>query len=96
VRPLIAALEGALHEPARLLPVTSGFSYKKKRGRREYVRVSLRSDAAGVTIAEKYPIEGAAVLTSLTRTHGFVELPEDVTHVTPGDKVAYIDYGLIR
>jgi molybdopterin molybdotransferase len=35
-------------------------------------------------------------LTSLTRTHGFVELPEDVTRVVPGDKVVYIDYGLIR
>jgi molybdopterin molybdotransferase len=96
VRPLIAALEGALHEPARLLPVTSGFAYKKKKGRREYVRTSLRMDATGAAIAEKYPVEGAAVLTSLTRTHGFVELPEDVTNVMPGDKVAYIDYGLIR
>jgi molybdopterin molybdotransferase len=96
VRPLIDALEGASHEPARPLPVISGFSYKKKRGRREYVRVSLRSGAAGEPIAEKYPVEGAAVLTSLTRTHGFVELPEDVTRVVPGDKVVYIDYGLIR
>ena len=57
---------------------------------------SLRMDATGAAIAEKYPVEGAAVLTSLTRTHGFVELPEDVTDVMPGDKVAYIDYGLIR
>ena len=96
VRPLIAALEGALHEPARLLPVVSGFAYKKKKDRREYVRVSLRTNAAGETIAEKYPVEGAAVLTSLTRTHGFVELPERVAAVTPGDKVVYIDYGLIR
>lgn len=96
VQPLIAALEGALHEPARPLPVVSGFAYKKKKDRREYVRVSLRTDAAGETIAEKYPVEGAAVLTSLTRTHGFVELSEHVTAVTPGDKVAYIDYGLIR
>jgi molybdopterin molybdotransferase len=96
VRPLIAALSGALHEPARLLPVVSDFAYKKKPGRREYVRVSLRADAAGGTVAEKYPVEGAAVLTSLTRTHGFVELPEDATSVKPGDAVGYIDYGLIR
>jgi molybdopterin molybdotransferase len=96
VRPLIAALSGAVHEPAPLLPVSSGFAYKKKKGRREYVRVSLRRDASGEMVAEKYPVEGAAVLTSLTRTHGFVELPEDATSVAPGDKVAYIDYGLIR
>lgn len=96
VRPLIAALSGALHEPARLLQVMSGFNYKKKTGRREYVRVTLRADASGDTIAEKYPVEGAGVLTSLTRTHGFVELREDVTRIAPGDKVAYIDYDLIR
>jgi molybdopterin molybdotransferase len=96
VRPLIAALSGATFEPARSLPVTSGFSYKKKAGRREYVRVSLRADESGAWIADKYPVEGAAVLTSLTRTHGLVELPEDVTSVQPGDTVAYVDYGLIR
>lgn len=96
VRPLIAALSGALFEPARTLPVVSGFAYKKKKGRREYVRVSLRAGASGETIAEKYPVEGAAVLTSLTRTHGFVELPEDVATVGPGDQVGFIDYGLIR
>lgn len=95
-RPLIAALSGARYEPARPLPVTSGFAYKKKAGRREFIRVSLATNGSGETIAEKYPIEGAAVLTSLTRTHGLVELPEDVTRVAPGDKLAYIDYGLIR
>ena len=69
VRPLIAALCGAAFEPARGRLVTSGIKNKKKNGRREYVRVSLRSAA----IAEKYSVEGAAVLTSLTRMHGFVE-----------------------
>ena len=96
VGPLIAALEGALQKSPRLLPVASGFAYKKKKGRREYVRVSLRTNAAGEIVADKYPVEGAAILTSLTRTDGFVELAEDVTNVAPGDKVAYIDYGLIR
>ncbi|WP_026606136.1 gephyrin-like molybdotransferase Glp [Methylocapsa acidiphila] len=96
VRPLIAALSGALFEPARAVAVASGFSYKKKKGRREFVRVSLRLGATGEAIADKYPVEGAAVLTSLTRTHGFVELPEDVSAVAPGDQVAFVDYDLIR
>jgi molybdopterin molybdotransferase len=96
VRPLIAALNGALPEPAKPIQVTSGFSYKKKEGRREYVRVSLKQNTEGEMIAEKYPIEGAGVLTSLTRTDGLVELPEALTRVMPGDKIAYIDYALIR
>jgi molybdopterin molybdotransferase len=94
-RPLIAALNGALREPPHVLPVTAGFAYKKKQGRREFVRVSLKREA-GEVIAEKYPVEGAGVLTSLTRTQGLVELPEEVTKVAPGDKVGFIDYGLIR
>ena len=95
-RPLIAALGGALPEPLLPLPVTSGFSYKKKKGRREYVRVSLSRTIEGETIANKYPVEGAGVLTSLTRTHGLVELGEEITSVAAGDKVGYIDYALIR
>lgn len=96
VQPLIAALEGASQSRAWPLTVLSGFAYKKKNNRREYVRVSLRTNSAGETVADKYPVEGAAILTSLTRTDGFVELAEDVINVSPGDRVAYIDYGLIR
>jgi molybdopterin molybdotransferase len=96
VRPLVAALLGASFEPDPLLFVTSGFSYKKKQGRREFLRVTLQRAPSGDMIAEKYPVEGAAVLTSLTRTDGFIELAEDVTSVNPGDKIPYIDYGLIR
>ena len=36
------------------------------------------------------------MLTSLTRTHGLVELPEDVVAIAPGDAVNFIDYDLIR
>ncbi len=96
LRPLIAALNGALPERPRLLEVVSGFTFEKKAGRREYVRVSLTKSAQGLTIAEKYPVEGSALLTSLTRTQGLVELPEEVIRVVPGDIVGFIDYGLIR
>jgi molybdopterin molybdotransferase len=96
VRPLIAALNGALPKAFRSLRVSAGFAYKKKQGRREYVRVCLNSDVKGEVFAEKYAIEGSGVLTSLTRTHGLVELREETTSILPGDKVAFIDYGLIR
>ncbi|VTZ26387.1 Molybdopterin molybdotransferase [Methylocella tundrae] len=95
-RPLIAALSGAEFEPERRFPVKSGFAYKKKAGRREYVRVVVLTDSTGALVAEKYGVEGAAVLTSLTRTHGLVELPEDVVKVAPGDVINFIDYDLIR
>jgi molybdopterin molybdotransferase len=94
--PLIAALSGAQFEPPRAIPVASGFAYRKKAGRREYIRVALATDASGALVAQKHGVEGAAVLTSLTRTHGLVELPEDVIAVAPGDAVNFIDYDLIR
>lgn len=94
-RPLIAALSGGEYEPPRALQARSGFSHAKKAGRREYVRVTLAQSPSG-PIAEKYGVEGAAVLTSLTRTHGLVELPEDIVAVAHGDMVNFIDYDLIR
>lgn len=94
LRPLILALAGAAPRPLTPATVTAGFAWEKKPGRREYVRVSLaRRD--GVVVAEKYPVDGAGVLTSLTRTDGMVEIPETVTRIEPGATVAYYDYRLL-
>ena len=96
VRPLVAALNGATAEPLRRQKVASGFAFTKKPGRREYLRVSLRTNAAGETVAETYAAQGSGVLTSLTRTQGLVELHEDTMEIAPGDKVDFIDYALMR
>ena len=73
----------------------AGFSYRKKKGRREYVRVALRRAGDGVVDAVKYPQEGAGVLTSLTETDGLVELPEDTTSVEPGTLVNFLPYAVL-
>jgi molybdopterin molybdotransferase len=95
VRPLIAALSGARDPGPLPLPVAAGFAYRKKPGRREYVRVRLEGAAKGL-VALQHPVEGAGVLTSLTRTDGLVELPEDVVAVRPGDSVGFMPYALLR
>lgn len=95
-RPLILALSGAAEELRPMLPVRAGFSYKKKAGRREYVRVRIVAGADGAAVAEKYEVEGAGVITSLTHTHGLVELDEASTQVAPGDMVRFIDYAALR
>jgi len=94
-RPLIAALGGARFEPRPALPVRAAFTYAKKPGRREYVRVALERGADGVWSARKHPREGAGLLTSLTRTHGLAELPEETTRVEPGDLVGFLPYELL-
>ncbi len=91
LRPLIAALAGAIPTPLNPATVTAGFSHRKKAGRREYLRVSLQRRGTE-TVAIKYPVEGAGVITSLTRTDGLVELDEESTGVAPGDPIPFIDY----
>ena len=92
VRPLLLRLGGASPRALVPLPVTAAFSYRKKKGRREYVRVALRSGADGSVQAAKHPQEGAGVITSLTETDGLVELTEDVTQIEPGTTVGFLSY----
>jgi molybdopterin molybdotransferase len=92
VRPLLLRLSGAAPSPFIPLPVRAAFPYRKRSGRREYVRVALRTAADGVVEAVKHAQEGAGVITSLTETAGLVELPEDVTKVEEGATVGFISY----
>ena len=92
VRPTVLALSGATLAPLRPLPVRAAFSYKKKSGRREYVRASLRTAADGSLEAVKFPREGAGLLSSLIETDGLVELGETIVRVEPGDGVGFLSY----
>jgi molybdopterin molybdotransferase len=92
VRPLLLRLGGALPEPMIALPVRSGFSYRKKRGRREYVRARLLAAENGSVEAFKYPQDGAGIIRSLTETDGLAELSEDVTDLQPGMMVGFLHY----
>jgi molybdopterin molybdotransferase len=95
VRPLFLRLAGANAEPLTALPVRLAFRYKKKSGRREYVRVALRPGADGTIEAMKHPQEGAGVITSLTETDGLAELAEDVTTLEPGATVGFLSYATL-
>jgi molybdopterin molybdotransferase len=95
VRPLLFRLAGAAVEPLAALPVRAAFKYRKKKGRREYVRVGLRRASDGVIEAVKHPQEGAGVLTSLTETDGLAELPEDRLEVEPGSTVGFLSYAAL-
>jgi molybdopterin molybdotransferase len=93
-RALIARLSGATFEPPPTFAVRSAFTYRKKEGRREYVRVSVVAREGGLE-ARKHPREGAGILTSLTESDGLVELPEAVTAVTIGDEVGFLPYAVL-
>ena len=95
VRPLVLRLAGAQPEPLIALPVRAAFAYRKKKGRREYVRVALTRAADGSFEAAKYQQDGAGVITSLTETDGLAELPDDVTAIEPGSLIGFLPYAML-
>jgi len=92
VRPLLLRLSGASPRPLVAMPARATFSYRKRKGRREYIRVGLRAGPDGTIEALKFEQDGAGVLTSLTETDGLAELGEDVTKVEPGTTVGFLSY----
>ncbi len=91
-RALIAALGGAAIRTVPGSPAVAAFSYRKKAGRREYVRVRSVAGPDGVLHLHKHPVDGAGILTSLTATDGLAELAEDMLAVVPGTAVRYLPY----
>jgi molybdopterin molybdotransferase len=90
-RPLVLRLAGAAADRLPRFAAIADFAYRKKAGRREYVRVTLDTQG-GRTRARKFPREGAGLLSSLTQSDGFAELPEEVTAVAPGDALTVIPF----
>lgn len=91
-RPVLLALAGATPvEPARF-PVRAGFGYRKKAGRREYVRVRLEPVAGDLPLARRAGSEGAGVLSSLVAADGLMELADDTLGVSEGETAAYLPF----
>ncbi len=86
-RPLLAALSGTETVATTMLEAVSAFDYRKKPGRREFVRVRVRDG-----VARKHPVEGAGILMSLTETDGLAVLSEDLLAVAPGDALQVLLY----
>ena len=95
-RPLVQRLSGETVSEPRRYPARSDFQYRKKAGRREFVRVSLASADDGslleVPRAVKFPRDGAGVLSSMVGSDGLVELAESVERVDIGDIVPFIPF----
>ena len=95
VKPLLRRLAGARPQSLVPLPVRAAFASRKKKDRRDYVRVALRRAADGELEAVKHPQDGAGILTSLTETDGLLEFPEDVTSIEPGARVGFLSYAAL-
>ena len=89
-RPMLAALSGETVRRPEPVPVPAAFFYRKKIGRREYVRVRLEGGRA-----HKHGVEGAGILTSLTQADGLAELDDGRTSVAPGDAIGFMPFAAL-
>ena len=94
-RPVLLRLAGAEPEPVRTFPVVTDFAYRKKRDRREFVRVSLGDGDGPTPVARLFPREGAGILSSMVESDGLVVLDEATTDLAPGTVVAYLPFSEI-
>jgi molybdopterin molybdotransferase len=90
-RALILRLAGATTVAPALFRVRADFAYKKRPGRREYVRASLRRDGDTLT-ADKYPKDGAGILSSIVNSDGFVIVDDAADGLQPGTMVDFLPY----
>jgi molybdopterin molybdotransferase len=90
-RPLILKLSGAVASTPRHFPVCVAFSYRKKPGRREYVRASLKRERDAL-VAIKYPKDGAGILSSIVQSEGLVIVDERTSELSPGATVDFLPF----
>jgi molybdopterin molybdotransferase len=90
-RPLILRLGGAAAAAPLSFPVAAGFSYRKKSGRREYLRAGLAREN-GALVARRYPKDGAGILSSIVQSDGFAVLDEGVSDLKPGATVDFLPF----
>lgn len=94
--PVIILLSGGTDIKPAFYKVAAGFSYKKKSGRREWVRCRLVPGDDGIMRARKYPSDGAGVLSSMVWADGLVELDEDRTQIVDGEMVNFLPFSEVR
>tara|TARA_Y100001936_G_scaffold254100_1_gene324808 strand:+ start:2796 stop:4049 length:1254 start_codon:yes stop_codon:yes gene_type:complete len=95
-RPALLLLNGATDIDPKFFRVPAAFSYKKKQGRREWVRAMLSVAGDGQLQAEKFSRSGAGILTSMVASDGLVELSEDLTGVEIGNMVDFLPFNEVR
>ncbi len=90
-RPLILKLAGAAPPPPRVVPVRTGFGYRKKPGRREYLRARLERDGDSV-VAVKFARDGAGILSSIVHSDGLIVLDETSGDISAGSIVDFLPF----
>lgn len=92
-RPALKILAGEVIIPLPRYQVYAGMAYKKKKGRREFIRVKLTYDQNEARLyAHQYGRNGAGILSSVAGADGFIELDENTDMIEKGMLVSYISF----
>ena len=91
-RPMILRLSGAGEATPRRFRVVAGFDYRKRSSRQEYVRARLDRGEDGNWIAQKFPRDGAGILSSMVESDGLVEIGEGISRIEPGAIVEFLPF----
>lgn len=95
-RPALLLLSGCTDIEPTVFRVRADFAYRKKLGRREWLRASLFTASDGTLSARKFPHDGAGILTSMVESDGLVELSEELTRLEPGTMVDFLPFSEVR
>lgn len=91
-RPLLLQRMGAECAVLPKLRVLAASNFRRKPGRREWLRARLAMDAKQRLCAEIYPHNSSAALASLAWADGLVELAEDCSGMSAGEYVDYLPF----
>lgn len=90
-RPVLLRLAGQSDVAPLMVRAAAGFSAKKKLGRREWLRCRLGPGG----VLERFPKDGAGILSSLSYADGLAEIPEEVTEINPGDLLDFLPFSAV-
>ena len=93
--PTINKLSGFSSPKEKNFIVTTDFNFKKKSGRKEFLRVTISKNLNGQIKIKNYPNSGSGIFSSMVETDGLIELPEKLTYLKKGTKVKFVPYSEI-
>jgi len=89
---VIDILSGGKARALLKLPVKANFSYKKRKGRIEFVRCKLMAGPDGQLEAHIHGRKGAGVISSLLGADGLIEIPIDAEYIDSGTMLNFIPF----
>lgn len=91
-RPLVLSLSGRSTILPLAYPVPAGFALTRTPGRREFLRAFLDTGPDGIQRAVLLPGQGPAMLSSMVRADGLIDLAETMRQVEPNEIIRFLPF----